>query len=284
MSAIHREEARRKPLNGKTVLVTRAKQQAPELSRPLRNAGARVIEIPLIEIAPPSSQSKFEAALRRLGQYDWLILTSVNGVEALFGGLQKLRLSPSVLQRVQVAAIGPATRAAVEKKGLRVAVMPREYVAEAVVKALRSRIAGRRVLLLRAAVARDVIPRELRGAGAKVTVVAAYQTKIPAKSREQLQGLLKKRAPDVITFTSSSTVRNFARLAGSGLYSGALDGTVLASIGPITSSTLREHRLRPAIQAHEYTMKGLVEAIKAWAQKEKAKVGSRPGGLVYRNG
>lgn len=267
--SVARRARDQKPLTGKTVLVTRAKKQGPGLSRLLRRTGAQVIEIPVIEICPPRSRSPINAALRSLNDYDWLILTSVNGVEALLAGMRRLRLSPSVPQGMKIAAIGPATRAAIEKAGVSVAVTPKEYVAEAVVKALRRRVAGKRVLLLRAAVARDVIPRELRRAGARVDVVAAYETAVPAGARKRLRDLFRKRMPDVIMFTSSSTVHNFVKLAGNRLYSGAMDGTAFASIGPITSRTLREHGLNPDIQAREYTMKGLAAAIEAWAQQKK---------------
>jgi len=151
-----------------------------------------------------------------------------------------------------------------------VTVTPKEYVAEAVVKALRARIRDQRVLLLRAAVARDVIPRELRKAGADVTVVAAYETKVPAGAQKRLRALLGKQPPEVITFTSSSTVHNFARLAGTHLYSGALDGTAFASIGPVTSDTLREHGLHAEIEAREYNVAGLARAVESWARKKKS--------------
>ena len=149
-------------------------------------------------------------------EYDWLILTSVNGVEALWLRLNKLRLTKRHVKHLKIAAIGPATRKAIEKHGLKVNVVPEEYVAESVVEALRNKVAGKRVLLVRARVARDVIPRELRKLGAKVDVVEAYETVIPQSSRTRLREILKnsKRRPHVITFTSSSTVRNFVALLG----------------------------------------------------------------------
>src|SRR5579872_1723360 len=150
-----------KPLSGLRVLVTRARQQAPALSEMLRRAGASVIEIPVIEIAPPRSWRPLDAAMRQLPSFDWLIVTSVNGVEAMLRRMKALRISAAALRRMKIAAIGPATRAALEKQKIRVHLMPREYVAESVAAALRNRVRRKNVLLVRAARARDVLPREL---------------------------------------------------------------------------------------------------------------------------
>jgi len=248
-------------LSGVRVLVGRARHQASTLSSELRNLGATVIEIPFIEIREPRSFKLLDSALRDLGSYDWLILTSVNGVEAMWERVAQLRLTKTTFKRLHIAAIGPATRKAIEQHGGEVSVVPKEYVAESVVRSLRRRIKGRRVLLVRAKVARDVIPRELRLAGAKVDVVEAYETVVPYASRPRLRGLLgnPRRRPHVVTFTSSSTVRNFVALLGP--RHAMLDGIRLASIGPVTSSTLRELRLRVDIEAKEFTIPGLVEAI-----------------------
>ncbi len=246
-----------KPLAGKRVLITRARKQAGSLAELLHAQGATVIQIPSIEIRPPQSYRPLDSALKNLEQYEWLILTSVNGVEAMFARMKRLRLEAASLKHLKVAAIGPATKRAIDERGLRVAVMPQEYVAESVVQALRGKVKGKRVLLARAKVARDVIPRELRKAGAKLDVVEAYETVIPTSSARRLKAVLRGKRPDVITFTRSSTVRNFMALAGKQ----SLRGIALASIGPVTSGTLREVGLRPTIEAKEYTMAGLVRAI-----------------------
>jgi uroporphyrinogen-III synthase len=199
--------------------------------------------------------------LKSLGSYDWLILTSVNGVEAMWERLAKLHLTKTNLNSLRIAAIGPATKNAIEKRGARVDVVPREYVAESVVRSLRRRVKGKRVLLVRAKVARDVIPRELRKAGALVDVVEAYETAMPQSSRTRLRKALAnpKLCPHVVTFTSSSTVRNFVTLLGA--HRANLHGILLASIGPVTSSTLRELGLRVDIEAKEFTIPGLVKAV-----------------------
>jgi uroporphyrinogen-III synthase len=255
---------KRGSLQGVRVLVGRARHQAGALSSGLRKLGAEVLEIPFIEIRKPRSFRPLDAALKNLRNYDWLILTSVNGVDATWERMAKLKLTKRHLGHLSVAAIGPATRKAIEKRGLRVDVIPDEYVAEAVVKSLRGQVKGKRVLLARAKVARDVIPRELRKLGAQVDVVEAYETIIPRGSRIRLRGLLKNPAkrPDVITFTSSSTVRNFLALTGRRARR-SLDGIQLASIGPVTSATLREVGLRVDIEAKQYTIPGLIQAISA---------------------
>lgn len=259
-----------KPLAGRRVLVTRARHQAEALAARLRRLGATVLTIPSIEIRPPRSFRPLDRALRQIDRYQWLILTSANGVEALFSRLKKLRLPARGLQHLRLAAIGPATKAELEQRGLRVHVMPAEYVAESVVRALRGRVKGRRVLLVRARVARDVLPRELRRAGAVVNVVEAYQTVVPPRSRQLLRRVLRSRRPHWITFTSSSTARNFVRLAGANRLPAALKGIRLASIGPVTSRTLRELGLSVSVQARRYTIPGLVQAI-ALAEKKKSR-------------
>jgi len=250
-------------LNGKRIIVSRAKEQAGSLSNLLREQGADVLEIPFIEIRPAQSYEALDKAIENLLAYDWLILTSVNGVKAFFSRLEKQGKSEADLLHLKVVAIGPATSKAIEKHGIPVDVMPDEYVAEAVVEELRTQVKGERVLLVRAKVARDVIPNALRELGARVHVMEAYETVVPESSRVTiLEALHAAKRPYAITFTSSSTVKNFLELVGEdNLKSGLLDGVKLASIGPVTSATLKEVGLRVDIEAKEYTVPGLVEAI-----------------------
>jgi uroporphyrinogen-III synthase len=224
--------------------------------------GAEVIEIPTIEIKPPTSYKALDTALKNIGKYDWLILTSVNGVEALFTRLKKLRIAPEKLAHLQVAAIGPATQREIEKHGLKVGVTPERYVAEAVVEALKGRTDGKRVLLVRAKVARDVLPIELRKAGAKVDVTEAYETHVPKGAKAKLNRLFSNDTsrPDIVTFTSSSTATNFLALLEKDHWHG-LREIWLASIGPVTSDALRQAGFKPNIEAMEYTMEGLALAI-----------------------
>jgi uroporphyrinogen-III synthase len=287
------------PLKNVRILVGRARHQASALSSQLRSLGATVLEIPFIEICKPRSFRPLDAALRNLESYDWLILTSVNGVEAMWRRVEKVKRAgrktntgvardlekfreghgfsraataelsipalAAAVRRLHIAAIGPATKAAIEGRGMKVDVVPKEYVAESVVRSLKKKVKGKRVLLVRAKVARDVIPRELRRAGARVDVVEAYETVVPPSSRARLRAALTnpRRRPNVITFTSSSTVRNFVALLGAPRFSRArrLDGIKSASIGPVTSSTLRELGMPADIQATQFTIPGLVKAI-----------------------
>jgi uroporphyrinogen-III synthase len=268
------------PLRGTRILVGRARHQAGSLSSSLRGLGARVIEIPFIEIRKPQSFASTDAALKNLKSYDWLILTSANGVEAMWERLRKLRITRRNLRHLQIAAIGPATKRAIVKHGLKVKMVPEEYVAESVVKGLKDKVSGKRVLLIRAKVARDVIPHSLRLAGAQVDVVEAYETVVPEKSKPRLRALMKDktRRPHVVTFTSSSTVKNFAELLSArvataaagradgqpnwpGITRAALKDVQFASIGPVTSATLRELGLPVSIEAREFTMGGLIRAI-----------------------
>lgn len=242
------------------MLVGRARHQAGALSAELRKLGAQVIEIPFIEIRKPRSFQPLDSALKNLDGYDWLILTSVNGVEAMWARLQKHRLN--FPRGIRITAIGPATKKAIEQRGAKVDVVPKEYVAESVVRSLRAKVRGKRVLLVRAKVARDVIPRELRKAGAHVDVVEAYETVVPASSRVRLRAAFNNagKRPHVVTFTSSSTVKNFAALLDRRKQA-PFAATLTASIGPVTSATLREFGFPVDIAAREFTIPGLVAAI-----------------------
>jgi len=250
------------PLGGWRILITRASKQSGGLAGPLREMGAEIIEIPTIQIKPPRSFKSLDTALGKIANYDWLILTSVNGVEALFARIKKLRIAPAKLKHLQVAAIGPATKRQIEDHGLEVTVTPERYVAESVVEALKGKTEGKRVLLVRAKIARDVLPTELRKAGAKVDVAEAYETHVPVGAKAKLNRLFVNDSsrPDIVTFTSSSTATNFLDLLVKEHYH-ALREIWLASIGPVTSATLQQAGFKPNIEAMEYTMEGLALAI-----------------------
>lgn len=251
------------PLAGWRILVTRASRQSIGLSFPLRELGADVIEVPTIEIRPPQSFATLDYALLKIDHYDTLILTSVNGVETLFERYHRQGLPIVDMQHLLVVAIGPATAAAIQSEGVSVSIVPEKYVAESVVEALRGKITQHsRILLVRAKVARDVLPDELRKTGAQVEVIEAYETVVPENAATRLKEVFADPAtqPHIVTFTSSSTATNFLALLGPERNS-MLDGVKLASIGPVTSATLKQAGLTPDIEASEYTMQGLVEAI-----------------------
>jgi uroporphyrinogen-III synthase len=258
------------PLLGWRILTTRASKQSGGLAAPLRDLGADVIEIPTIEIKPPSSYEPLDSALKNIHDYEWLILTSVNGADALFARLKKLRISPRELEHLEIAAIGPATKKAIEAYSLKVAVTPEKYVAESVVESLRGRTEGKRALLARAKVARDILPEELKKRGVLLDVVEAYETSVPAGAETKLKKLFASQdRPDIVTFTSSSTATNFLKLLGNGCQK-TLSDVCLASIGPVTSSTLRQAGFPPTIEAREYTVQGLVLAITEYIHKMAA--------------
>lgn len=250
------------PLAGKTIVVTRARHQASRLSRELEALGARVIELPTIEIGPPDSYAPLDAALSNLQQYQWLIITSANTVRVLAERMALLGLSTEAFAGLQCAAIGPATAEALREAGLRVDFIPNEYVAESIIVVLRDSVSGKRILLARAAVARDTIPDELRRLGAAVDVVDAYRTLVPPDSVTRVREVFSSpgRLPDAVTFTSSSTVTNFFWLLREAGLEWMPAGVRALSIGPITSATLREYGCEPAVEADPHHVPGLVQA------------------------
>ena len=251
----------RKPLFGRRVVVTRSRAQAGELSRKLEALGAEVFEFPTIEIKPPEDFGPLDEAIRNLDYFHWIVFTSVNGVEAFVERLRHHDLDlRAVPRRTRVAAIGPATALKVEEAGLRVDVTPEEYKAEALIGVLMGdSLAGKKVLIPRAKVAREILPEKLREAGAEVVVPPAYESVPSSEGKERLKEMLENGDIDCVTFTASSTVENFARAFG-GEAAQLLSGTWVACIGPITARTARDHGLRVDAEAEEYTIGGLVEA------------------------
>jgi uroporphyrinogen III methyltransferase/synthase len=253
----------RKPLFGRRVVVTRARAQAGELSRKLEALGAEVFEFPTIGIQPPQDFGPLDEAIRDLDSFDWLVFTSVNGVEALVQRLKHHGLDLRAIPRhAKVAAIGPATAQSIEAAGLRVDVTPEEYRAEALIGALKDdSLEGKRVMIPRAKVAREVLPERLREAGADVVVPPAYESVPSDEGKERLTQLLENGEVDCVTFTASSTVDNFVRAFGEGDVGRLLSETRIACIGPITASTARGYNLRVDAEADEYTIPGLVRAV-----------------------
>ena len=240
------------PLAGQTVVVTRAREQAGALSQRLRALGADVIELPLIEFQP------LDFTPPDWDSYDWAVFTSANGVRFFF---DKVPARPGP----RLCAIGPATAEALRARGLAPDVIPAEFVAESVVEALRQAgAAGKRVLLARAEEARDVIPQELAKMGAAVDVLAVYRTTAPEGIEQKASEVFETIRPQWVTLTSSSTVRHLLRAVPGEL----LAGVRVASIGPVTSETARAAGLEVAVEAGEYTIDGLVQAILKWTRTE----------------
>jgi len=252
------------PLVGRRVLVTRAAHQAGKLSEELRALGAEPVEVPVLEIRPPASFEPLDAALRQLESYDWLILTSANAVRALVERASFLSLSLGKMAPSQVAAVGEATACGARKAGLKVAFVPEAYVAECLVEgllqSLQNQTSSQRILLARAAVARDVIPDALRTAGAVVDVVDAYRNHLPEAAPEQLRQALRTGL-DAATFTSSSSATHLAEAASAAKVAWPFAAVSAISIGPITSQTLRELGWEPAVEAVPSDIPGLVAAV-----------------------
>lgn len=253
------------PLAGRRIVITRRREQACELRQILRRRGATVLELPTIALAPPLDWKPLDAALARLRDYHWVVFTSANGVESFFTRLRQRGLSPGSLRGRKLAAIGPATARALRKHGLRADLIPDEFRAEGLLAAMPARNwSGKRVLIARAAAARELLPRELRRRGAQVDVVSVYRTVLPEASRERARVLFDQRRLEAITFTSPSTVRNFFSLLGRRRARRALEGVAVATIGPVTSRTARALGLRVAVEARRYTVDGLVRAIERY--------------------
>ncbi len=239
--------------------MTRARGQASALAALLEAQGATVIQIPIIEIAAPESFESLDGAIQELAVFDWLIFTSANAVHAL---VERARVLGVELVLPRVAVIGPATASALLAAGLveRVSLMPKKFVAEELVEALLPHAAESRMLLVRAAAARDVLPERLREAGADLTIAEAYRTVVPMESVEALRGLFRDAPPDAITFTSASTAVNLAGLLEVAEV-GLPERTALASIGPITSRAMRGGGMEPSLEAGESTVGSLVEGL-----------------------
>ena len=250
-----------KPLFGQTVLVTRAREQASVLTELLEERGARCIEAPAIKMIDPESFAPLDDAIACLDRYDWIIFTSTNGVDSFFRRLHHAGRDSRALAQAKVAAIGAQTAGQLEKFGIRADIIPLEFRAEGIVKALDGQIAsGMKVLIPRAAVARDVLPVKLTELGATVTVAPAYRTVAGETDGKRIAGKLAMGEISLVTFTSSSTVTNLLELLGEG---GAelIRKAKVACIGPITAATCVEHGIRPDVIADEYTISGMVEAI-----------------------
>lgn len=252
-----------KPLFGKTIVVTRSREQASEFADQLYEHGAQVIEFPTIEITKPDAVQPLDEAINSIQSYDWLVFTSINGADAFFQRLFELGKDIRDLKGIKVCAIGPATEGGIEKYHIKVDCRPPKFVAESVVEELKkiTGIKGEKFLLPRADIARSFLPEELQKLGGEVTDLVAYKTIMAQPRNINLVDKIKNGEIHIITFTSSSTVRNFAQIVGEKNIA-ALNGHVqFASIGPITTQTAEDVGLRITIRADEYTIPGLVSAI-----------------------
>jgi uroporphyrinogen III methyltransferase/synthase len=258
-----------KPLFGRRIVVTRPRAQASNFIELLEQQGAEVILCPTIETVPLASYERLDTALDEIASYTWLIFTSVNGVKFFFARLRERKQDIRTLGAVRIAAIGPETARAIEQFHLHVDAMPGEYRAEAVIPTLGN-IRGRRILLPRAAEARAILPQELQARGARIDEIAVYRTIRPHETRaETLQALFTQGKIDLVTFTSSSTVRNFVSLFSTENIRTLLGAARVGCIGPITADTARDYGLEVAVQPSSYTVPAFAEAIVAYFSRSE---------------
>jgi uroporphyrinogen III methyltransferase/synthase len=258
--AARREELHwleRRPLHGRTVVVTRARAQASGVAKTLQGLGAQVVELPAIRIESLTGTDEARAAGKAIGDYDLICLTSPNGVKLLFEAISEAGLDARALAGATVAAIGPGTARALAAEGIAADVIPERFVAEALVEVLEDvEVDGKRVLIARAAEARDVLPDALRERGASVDVVALYET---VREAPDEKAIAAAQGADYVTFTSSSTVKNLTEALGERFPAAAR----IVSIGPVTSETVREAGLEVAVEADRHDVDGLLSALLA---------------------
>jgi len=249
-----------KPLFGKGIVITRPQRQADDLASLLEKEGAQAIHFPTIKIVPPPSWESLDTALNNLADYNWLIFTSANGVQYFFERLFMLNKDIRELKGIKICCIGPATAEQVTKRGIKVDLVPEHYISEGILKAFALiDMQGKKVLIPRAAQARDILPAGLKKMGALVDVVTAYATVISGEKKEKLEELIRDKRIDVITFTSSSTVTNFLEIMGKEF---SIPPQIkIACIGPITAATVEKAGYTVDIHQEEYTMPGLVQAL-----------------------
>jgi uroporphyrinogen III methyltransferase/synthase len=254
-----------RPLLGKTIVVTRARQQASELVNRLTELGAKCLECPTIEVVPPDDAQPLESAIERLATYDWLVFTSVNAVNFFFDRLFAVGRDVRALHRMRTAVVGPATEKRLFDFGIKSDIVPQSYRAESVVKAFAGQdVNGKKILLPRAKKARPVLPAELAKMGAVVDDITVYETQAVDDAAHSLITKLKESAVDLVTFTSSSTVKNFYSLLPPDSLETLMKDVSIASIGPITADTARDLGFKVDIIAESYTIPGLCEAIQQY--------------------
>jgi uroporphyrinogen III methyltransferase/synthase len=257
-------------MKGKKILITRAREQSGDFVTHLKKMGAEVIEFPTIEIVPPTTWKGLDRAIDQLEFYDWIIFTSANGVNFFFDRLKEKGEDHLLPSSFKVCAIGPATAYQLKDRGIQVDYVPKEFIAESILKGFgEMAVKGRRILLARAKEAREVLPKGLRKMGAVVDVVETHRTIKPKGGAARLRQLLTDGGIDAITFTSSSTVNHFAGLLKQDELKKLLKGIAIACIGPITARTAKRWGMKVQIQPKEYTIPALTQAIAKYFSKKR---------------
>jgi len=258
-----------KPLFGKGVVITRPEKQADDLAKLLIKEGAKPIHFPTIKIVPPPSWRELDMAIKNLEDYDWLIFTSANGVAFFFERLFAKKKDIRDLKGIKICCIGPATAQQVVSRGIKVDLVPQKFISEGIMESFaRTTLKGKKIILARAAEARDVLPEGLKKLGANVDVATAYVTVNSGKKKNELEALFEEGQVDVITFTSSSTVNNFIKIMGSNFK--LPKGIKIACIGPVTAAAAKKAGFSVDIHQEEYTMEGLVGALIDYFKRKPA--------------
>jgi uroporphyrinogen III methyltransferase/synthase len=254
------------PLAGTTILVTRSVGQSSQFNEMLQQVGATVIEMPTLEIGPPASWEALDGAIARLSDFDWLILTSTNGVDYFFERLLAQGKDASALGNLKIAVVGKKTAMSLQQHQVQANFIPPNFVADSLVEHFPEPLSGKKILFPRVETGgREVLVKELSLQGAVVTEVAAYESRCPQAIAPAALEALQHRQIDVVTFASSKTVKNFCQLVGTTLANDSLQQVCIASIGPQTSETCQQLLGRVDVEAQEYTLEGLMQAIAQWA-------------------
>jgi uroporphyrinogen III methyltransferase/synthase len=258
------------PLFGKKILITRARDQASDLSERVRDLGGKPIEFPTIEVVPPESWADADHCVAQMAVYDWIIFTSANGVRFFLERILALGRDIRDLKGPRICAIGPKTAEALDSLKVKVDFVPSEYRAESIFEGLKKEdLKRKRLLIPRAKLARDVLPQKLREIGASVDVVEVYQTIRASGNAEEVKRLLRNKSISAITFTSSSTVSNFVDLVGINEVRDLMGGIVTASIGPITAEKARTLGIETTVMPAEFTIPALVEALVEYFRRKE---------------
>jgi uroporphyrinogen III methyltransferase / synthase len=251
-----------KPLFGKRIVVTRSRDQASAFAEMLIDRGATTIEFPTIDVVPPSNWNELDSAIHAIEAYDWIIFTSANAIRFFMERLRALNKDLRMLKGVSICVVGPKTAEALESHGLRADLVPSDFKAEGVLAALgNEQVKGKKFLIPRAKVAREIIPDKLRERGADVTVAIAYENVRPASDVDRIKKLFEEKKIAAVTFTSSSTVHNFVEILGQKGYKALLENVTIACIGPVTAKTAEEFGMKTDIMPNEYTIPALVESM-----------------------
>ena len=262
----------KKPLFGKRILITRGREQSRKMAAGISDQAGEAVLFPTISFMPPADYAPLDEAIKNIGTYDWVIFTSVNGVEKFFQRFFEVQDDIRKMAGPRIGAIGPVTAAEIRKRGLKVDLLAREFVAEGVLESFsKEQVTGKRFLIPRAENAREILPEGLAKRGGIVDVVAVYRTGFPEKADiAEIKAMLADKKLNAITFTSSSTVTHFAEMMGADNLGTILDGVVIASIGPVTSATIKEQGLSVHVEASVYTVDGLVKALAEYFRQQSA--------------